>query len=122
MTSTFKFVFSLHGIVADEAPREKGIKFSWLISYQYHAEMHAEQMINKILDDNKGDSPEFCTYWPLTSYIYRSKFLTGALILLRKDCVLPLLVSFRITASLLILDLFILSKTLFGERVFRIFD
>lgn len=89
---------------------------------QHHGEMYAEQMINKILDDNKGDSPEFRTYWPLTSYMYRSKFLTGALIILRKDCVLPLLVSFRITASLLILDLFILSKTLFGERVFRIFD
>lgn len=53
---------------------------------QHHGEMYAEQMINKILDDNKGDSPEFRTYWPLTSYMYRSKFLTGALIILRKDC------------------------------------
>lgn len=28
---------------------------------QYHAEMHTEQMIKKILDNN-GDSPEFFTY------------------------------------------------------------
>lgn len=29
---------------------------------QQHAEMHTEQMINKMLDDNHGDSPEFFTH------------------------------------------------------------
>lgn len=29
---------------------------------QHHAEMLTEQMINKMLDDNHGDSPEFFTH------------------------------------------------------------
>lgn len=54
---------------------------------QYHAEMQAEQMINKMLDDNHGDSPEFFTCCSLTFYMYISKFLTTALISLRADSV-----------------------------------
>lgn len=81
-------VFTLHGTVANEAPREKvfEIFMAYFLS-QYHAEMQAEQMINKMPDDNHGDSPEFFTCCSLTFYVYISKFLTTALISFRADSV-----------------------------------
>lgn len=55
---------------------------------QHHAEMHTEQMINEVLDNNNGDSPEFFPYWSLTFYMYTLIIPTGALIFLRTDSVL----------------------------------